>query len=88
MVLSVGVREFRNRATQMMAANETVIIERHGVPIGFFVPIAARDRRAGREALGRLGELVDDLLQQTDLDEDSLVREIEATDLGISAPSR
>ena len=85
---SVGIREFRDRATQMMAANETLIIERHGVPIGFFVPIVARDRRAGREALGQLGELVEDVLEQTGLDEDDLVREIEDADIGIDATSR
>ena len=85
---SVGIREFRDGATQMMAANETLIIERHGVPIGFFVPIVARDRRAGREALGELGELVEDVLNQTGLDEDDLVREVEDADIGIDAPDR
>lgn len=73
---SVGVREFRDRATTMMATGETLVIERHGEPIGFFVPITAKDRRAGRAALGRLGELITDTLQQTALDEDELVREI------------
>ncbi len=85
---SVGIREFRDRATQLMAANETLIIERRGVPIGFFVPIVARDRRAGREALGQLGELVEEVLEQTGLDEDDLVREVEEADIGIDAPGR
>jgi antitoxin (DNA-binding transcriptional repressor) of toxin-antitoxin stability system len=73
---SVGVREFRNQATSMMGAGETLVIERHGEPIGFFVPISATDRRAGRDALGRLGRLVDDVLEQTGIDEDDLVREV------------
>lgn len=60
----------------MMATGETLVIERHGEPIGFFVPMTAKDRRAGRAALGRLGELITDTLQQTALDEDELVREI------------
>ncbi|MGE0731791.1 MAG: type II toxin-antitoxin system Phd/YefM family antitoxin [Acidimicrobiia bacterium] len=64
---SVGVREFRDQATQLMNAGETLVIERHGVPIGFFVPIAAIDRRAGRDALGRLGHAVDELLAATGL---------------------
>ena len=84
---SADERGFRNRATQLMAANETVIIKRHGVPIGFFVPTAARGRQAGREALDRLGELVEDLLEQTGLDEDSLVREVEAAGPCTDAPS-
>lgn len=73
---SVGVREFRDQATTMMAAGETLVIERHGEPIGFFVPITAKDRRAGRAALGRLGEVVGDVLARVDLDEDDLVREV------------
>jgi antitoxin (DNA-binding transcriptional repressor) of toxin-antitoxin stability system len=73
---SVGVREFRDRATSMMAAGETLVIERHGEAIGFFVPVTAKDRRAGREALGRLGDLVDGVLDGTDLSEDDLVREV------------
>ena len=73
---SIGVREFRDQATSLLAAGETLAIERHGEPIGFFVPITAKDRRAGREALGRLGAVVDELLAGTDLDEESLVREV------------
>jgi len=73
---SVGVREFRDQATKMMGAGETLVIERHGEPIGFFVPISAKDRRAGRKSLGRLGNAVDDLLAKTGLDEDELVSEV------------
>jgi len=60
----------------MMAAGETLVIERHGEPIGFFVPITAKDRRAGRAALGRLGKLVADVMTRTGLAEDDLVHEV------------
>ena len=73
---SVGVREFRDQATTIMAAGETLVIERHGEPIGFFVPITAKDRRAGRATLGRLGKLVADVMTRTGLDEDDLVHEV------------
>ena len=36
----------------------------------------AKDRRAGRKALGRLGWLVDDIVTRSGLDEDELVQEI------------
>ncbi len=51
-VRSIGIREFRDQATQLMASGETLIVERHGEPIGFFVPIVAVDREAGADALG------------------------------------
>lgn len=56
----------------MMGAGETLIIERHGQPIGFFVPVAAKDRRAGHEALGRLGAAVAAISAATGLSEDEL----------------
>ena len=73
---TVGVREFRDQATTMLGAGETLVIERHGEPIGFFVPITAKDRRSGRKALGRLGDIVDEVLLAAGIDEDELVREV------------
>lgn len=73
---TIGVREFRDQATSLLASDETLIVERHGEPIGFYVPIEAKDRRAGREALGRLGMVVDELLAVSGVDVDELVREI------------
>ncbi len=73
---AIGVREFRDQASAILGGGETLVIERHGEPIGFFVPITAKDRRAGREALGRLAGLVDDIVARSGLDEDELVQEI------------
>lgn len=73
---TIGVREFRDQATSLLAADETLIVERHGQPIGFYVPIAAKDRAAGRAALGRLGHAVEDVIARSGLDEDDLVREL------------
>lgn len=73
---SVGVREFRDKATSMMSSGETLVIERHGKPIGFFVPITATDRREGRAALGRLGDVVENVLQSAEVDEEQMVAEM------------
>lgn len=73
---SVGVREFRDQATTLIASGETIVIERHGEPIGFFVPILATDRRKGRAALGRLGDLVASVLAEAEVSEDDLVNEV------------
>lgn len=72
----VGVREFKDQATSMMGAGETLVIERRGKPIGFFVPVDAKDRRRGRAALGRLGHVVQSVLGEAGLDEEQLVREL------------
>lgn len=73
---AVGVREFRDQATSMMGAGETLVIERYGEPIGFFVPITAKDRKAGRKTLGRLGAAVENLLATAEVSEDDLVHEV------------
>jgi antitoxin (DNA-binding transcriptional repressor) of toxin-antitoxin stability system len=73
---TIGVREFRDQASSLLASEETLVIERHGEAIGFYVPIAAKDRREGVAALGRLGAAVGEVLSRTALVEDDLVREI------------
>lgn len=72
----VGIREFKNQATSMMSAGETLVIERRGTPVGFFVPVRAVDRQAGRAALGRLGDAVEVVLEEAGFDEDALVEEV------------
>jgi hypothetical protein len=73
---AVGVREFRDQATSMMGSGETLVIERHGEPIGFYVPVTAKDRRAGREALGRLGDALDKIVATTGVSEDEFADEV------------
>ena len=73
---SVGVREFRDQATTLMKLGETIRIDRHGKPVGFFVPVPTpkHDRREIDESLDRVGEVVERVLAQTGLDEEDLVR--------------
>ncbi len=68
----VGTREFKNQATSTVNSGETLVIERQGKPVGFFVPVVEKDRTAGQEALGRLGRAVRDVLDATGLDEEQL----------------
>lgn len=72
---SVGVREFRDQATTLMKLGETIRIERHGKPVGFFVPVPSpkHDRREINESLDQLGDVVERVLAQTGLDEEDLV---------------
>ena len=47
-VPSVGVRDFRDHATEYLASSQAVAITRHGRVIGFYVPIPGDDREAVR----------------------------------------
>ena len=72
----VGVREFKDQATTILASGETLVIERHGTPIGFYIPIDAKDRDGGRAALERLGDTVGEVLVAAGVSEDELVDEV------------
>ena len=45
---AIGVREFRDQATSILAGGETLVIERHGKPIGS--SYRSRPRTAGSDA--------------------------------------
>ena len=79
---SVGIREFRDQATTLMKLGETIRIERHGKPVGFFVPVPTpkHDRREVDESLDRVGEIVERVLAQTGLEEEDLVRALAPKD--------
>ena len=72
---SVGIREFRDHATALMKLGETIRIERHGKPIGFFVPVPVpkRSRAEVSESLDLVGEAVGRVLDRTGWGEEDLV---------------
>jgi hypothetical protein len=49
-----------------------LVVERHGRPIGFYIPAAARRDEELREALKRLEQVVEEVLDQTGLTEEEL----------------
>jgi antitoxin (DNA-binding transcriptional repressor) of toxin-antitoxin stability system len=71
-VRRVGVREFRDKATQYLAGGEPLVVERHGRPIGFYIPATARRDEELREALKRLEEAVEQVLEESGLTEEEL----------------
>jgi hypothetical protein len=70
----VGVREFRDHATQYLAGQEVLAIERHGRPIGFYIPTEAGPQESFAQALERLEQTVQRVLEETGLTEDQLSR--------------
>ena len=74
----VGVREFRDHATRYLTGDEVLAIERHGAPIGFYIPIGASPdtHRTERfaQALERLERTVQHVLTTTGLSEEELSR--------------
>ncbi len=68
----LGVREFRDHATRYLAGNEVLAIERHGQPIGFYIPTDSSRRERFTQALQRLEHTVQRILAETGISEDEL----------------
>jgi antitoxin (DNA-binding transcriptional repressor) of toxin-antitoxin stability system len=81
----VGVREFRNHATQYLAGDDVLAIERHGQPIGFYIPTRASRQESFAQALERLEQTVQRVLADTGLSDEELSR---LYDLGEPVPDR
>lgn len=75
----VGVREFRDRATQYLAGDEVLAIERHGQPIGFYVPTGKSRQESFAEALEQLERTIRRVREETGLTEDDLSRLFDLT---------
>lgn len=70
----VGVREFRDHATQYLAGGEVLAIERHGHPIGFYIPTSSSRQEIFAEALDKLERTVQRVVAETGLSEGELSR--------------
>ncbi len=81
----IGVREFRDHATELLAGDEVLAIERHGQPIGFYIPTGASREESFQQALERLEQTVSRVLAETGLSEDDLSR---LYDLNEAVPDR
>lgn len=67
----VGIREFRDKATTLLATGETLLVERHGHPVGYFVPIKQKGSEEAA-ATQRLAEALERAVNETGLSEEAL----------------
>jgi len=68
---TLGIRAFRDAATKHLAAREALEIQRHGHPVGYFIPHRDAD---GQPPLATLARLLDRAIDDSDLTQDELVR--------------
>jgi hypothetical protein len=73
----VGVREFRDRASQFLAGGEVLAIERHGKTIGFYIPVITGPTDESRRALAQLEQAVARVLARGAITEEELSRDLD-----------
>ena len=69
---SVGIREFRDKASQYLASTEVLAVKRHGKLVGFYLPVEQSDDVEIEGALRRLSDAVELAKKESGLDEDAL----------------
>ena len=69
---SVGIREFRDKASQYLASKEVVAVKRHGKLVGFYIPVEQSDEIEIQKALQRLNQTVETAMAESGMDEAAL----------------
>ena len=77
---SVGIREFRDKASQYLASKEAVAVKRHGKLVGFYIPVPQSEEEEIEQALSRLNQTVAQAIAESGMDEAALA---DALDLSI-----
>jgi hypothetical protein len=70
----VGIRTFKDTTTTLLKTQETLVVERHGTPIGVYIPLAAKDRAVRARSLADLGAYLQTFLTTHGLTEEEVAR--------------
>jgi hypothetical protein len=68
----IGVREFRDKATTYLSGDEVLAVEKHGRPIGYYIPAPRASEEKIRQDLEQLATAVKRALDETGMTEDEL----------------
>lgn len=76
----VNVREFRDRATEMLRSDDVILIARDGLPAGFFLPWEDRElpTDARRQVFLRLNDQIGAQLKAQGVGEKEVLRDFAA----------
>ena len=74
---SVGIREFRDKASQYLASKEAVAVKRHGKLVGFYIPVPQSEEAEIEQALQRLNQTVSKAIAESGMDEAALANALD-----------
>jgi hypothetical protein len=69
----VSIHKLQNKAEVFLSSREMLVVERDGKTIGFYIPITAKDRSAGRAALEDFENVMNGILERTGMTEDEFL---------------
>lgn len=74
---SVGIREFRDKASHYLASKEVLAVKRHGKLVGLYIPVKESEDEEVRRAIDRLGQTVEAVIAESGWDEETLSRALD-----------
>lgn len=74
---SVGISEFRDKASQYLASKEAVAVKRHGKLVGFYIPVSQSEEEEIEQALQRLNQTVSQVFAESGMDEAALANALD-----------
>ena len=74
---SVGIREFRDKASQYLSSKEALAVKRHGKLVGFYIPVEESEEIEIERALQRLNKTVEKVIAESGMDEATLARALD-----------
>jgi antitoxin (DNA-binding transcriptional repressor) of toxin-antitoxin stability system len=74
---SVGIREFRDKASQYLASREAVAVKRHGKIVGFYIPVEQSEEIEIEQALQKLNQTVETAIAESGMDEVALAHALD-----------
>lgn len=69
---SIGVKQFRDKASHYIGSNEILAIKKHQKVVGFYIPIQESTEIEIQEAFSKLSATVNNALAESGLSEDEL----------------
>ncbi|MBV9390218.1 MAG: hypothetical protein JOZ78_27650 [Chroococcidiopsidaceae cyanobacterium CP_BM_ER_R8_30] len=74
---SVGIREFRDKASHYLASGEVLAVKRHGKIVGLYIPVKESEDEEVRARIDCLGQTVADVMAESGWDEEKLSRALD-----------
>jgi hypothetical protein len=69
---TIGIREFRDKASHYLAGREILAVKRHGKVVGFYIPVEQSDEEEVQQAIKQLSVTVEAALAESGLTEEEL----------------
>lgn len=74
---TIGVREFRDKASYYIASSEIIAIKKHNKVVGFYVPIQESNEEEIKQAFQKLSATVNFALEESGLSEEELSKALD-----------